>query len=250
MLNFLAKFSSQKNFLFENSEKIGMISFQGVSKHYSNEDPALDNVTFKVSPNEFVSVVGRSGAGKSTVIKMIIGEERPSRGRIFVDGLEVNKLKFSGMPTLRRKIGTVFQDFRLLANKNAFENIAFALEAAGRPQWEITQFVPQLLDMVGLKDRSKNFPHELSGGEKQRVAIARALINRPDLIVADEPTGNLDPINTWDIIKLLLRINELGTTVILATHDKEIINSLGKRVISLDRGRVIRDEKEGRFILT
>lgn len=227
-----------------------MISFQGVSKHYANEEPALDNVSFKIAPNEFVSIVGRSGAGKSTVIKMVIGEERPSRGRVFVDGLEVNKLKFSGMPVLRRKIGTIFQDFRLLPNKNAFENIAFALEAAGRPQWEIHQFVPQLLDMVGLKDRAKNFPHQLSGGEKQRVAIARALINRPDLIVADEPTGNLDPINTWDIIKLLLRINELGTTVILATHDKEIINSLGKRVISLDKGRVIRDEKEGRFILT
>jgi cell division transport system ATP-binding protein len=226
-----------------------MISFQGVSKHYGNEDPALDNVTFKIAPNEFVSVVGRSGAGKSTVIKMITGEERPTKGRVFVDSIEVTKLKPTGMPMLRRKIGTIFQDFRLLPQKTAFENIAFALEAAGRPQWEIDQFVPQLLDMVGLKDRAGNFPHQLSGGEKQRVAIARALINRPDLIVADEPTGNLDPINTWDIIKLLLRINELGTTVILATHDKEIINSLSKRVISLDKGRIIRDEQGGRFIL-
>jgi cell division transport system ATP-binding protein len=227
-----------------------MISFQGVSKHYGNEDPALDNVTFKIAPNEFVSVVGRSGAGKSTVIKMITGEERPTKGRVFVDSIEVTKLKPTGMPMLRRKIGTIFQDFRLLPQKTAFENIAFALEAAGRPQWEIDQFVPQLLDMVGLKDRAGNFPHQLSGGEKQRVAIARALINRPDLIVADEPTGNLDPINTWDIIKLLLRINELGTTVILATHDKEIINSLSKRVISLDKGRIIRDEQGGRFILS
>ena len=157
-----------------------MISFQGVSKHYGNEDPALDNVTFKIAPNEFVSVVGRSGAGKSTVIKMITGEERPTKGRVFVDSIEVTKLKPTGMPMLRRKIGTIFQDFRLLPQKTAFENIAFALEAAGRPQWEIDQFVPQLLDMVGLKDRAGNFPHQLSGGEKQRVAIAPALINRPD----------------------------------------------------------------------
>lgn len=227
-----------------------MITFQNVTKTYNNNSTALEGVSFKISSNEFVSVVGRSGAGKSTIIKMLIGEERPSKGRVFVGEVEVSRLKPSQLPPLRRKIGTIFQDFRLLANKTAFENIAFALEAAGRPQWEIDQFVPQLLDLVGLKDRANNFPHELSGGEKQRVAIARALINRPDIIVADEPTGNLDPINTWDIVKLLLKINELGTTVILATHDKEIINSLGRRVISVDKGRVIRDEEKGRFILT
>ncbi|OHB21646.1 MAG: cell division ATP-binding protein FtsE [Parcubacteria group bacterium RIFCSPLOWO2_01_FULL_48_18] len=227
-----------------------MITFQNVSKVYNHNSIALENVSFKILPNEFASIVGRSGAGKSTVIKLLIGEERPSKGRIFFGDVEVTRVAYGNMPSLRRKIGVIFQDFRLLAAKTAFENIAFALEAAGRPQWEITQFVPQLLDMVGIKDRANNFPHELSGGEKQRVAIARALINRPDVIVADEPTGNLDPINTWDIIKLLLKINELGTTVILATHDKEIINSLGKRVISLDRGRMIRDEQEGRFILS
>jgi len=226
-----------------------MITFQNVSKIY-NKTAALDSVSFRIKTGEFVSIVGRSGAGKSTVIKMIIGEERPTKGRVFISDIEINRLKYNKLPTLRRKIGTIFQNFKLLARKTAFENIAFALEVAGRPQRDIDEFVPQLLDMVGLKDRANNFPHELSGGEKQRVAIARALINRPDLIVADEPTGNLDPINTWDIIKLITKINELGTTVILATHDKEIINSIGKRVISLDKGRIIRDEEKGRFILS
>jgi cell division transport system ATP-binding protein len=161
----------------------------------------------------------------------------------------VNKLKPNELPFLRRKMGVIFQDFRLLPNKNAYENVAFALEVAGRTQQEILEFVPQALEMVGLKDKMRNFPRELSGGEKQRVAIARAMINHPDVIIADEPTGNLDPVNTWEILKLLLKINELGTTVILTTHNKDIVNSINKRVVSVEDGRIIRDEEEGKYIL-
>jgi cell division transport system ATP-binding protein len=228
-----------------------MIHFLNVSKIYNSASKltALEDVNFKIGPGEFVALVGKSGAGKSTIIKLLIGEEKPSRGRIVFNSLEVTKLKSKELPKLRRQIGIVFQDFRLLPRKTAYENIAFAMEVEGRGQREIGDLVPQVLDIVGLADKTKNFPHELSGGEKQRVAIARALINRPSLIIADEPTGNLDPMNTWEIIKLLLKINNLGTTVILATHSKDIINHLGRRVISLDQGKVIRDEKEGRYIL-
>lgn len=228
-----------------------MIAFQNVTKAYQNgsETPSLDGVTFKINPNEFVSLVGRSGAGKTTIIKLLTGEEKPTKGRVTFGSYEVNKLRPQDMPNLRRHIGVIFQDFRLLAHKNAYENVAFALEVAGYPQSEIEEFVPQVLDMVGLSEKMYNFPNELSGGEKQRVAIARAMIHRPEVIVADEPTGNLDPFNTWEIIKLLVKINELGTTIILATHDKEVINSLGKRVITLDKGRVARDEERGKFTL-
>lgn len=226
-----------------------MINFQSVSKIYNHNSVALEDITFKINPNEFVSIVGRSGAGKSTIIKLLIGEEKPTRGRIFFGQYEVNKLKDRELPALRRHIGIVFQDFRLLPTKTAYENVAFALEVAGRPTREIKDLVPQVLDMVGLADKANNFPHELSGGEKQRVAIARAMVHRPEVIIADEPTGNLDPFHTAEIINLLLKINELGTTVILATHDKEIVNSLGRRVITLDKGTIIRDEEKGRFIL-
>jgi len=226
-----------------------MIAFQNVSKIYNSHSAALEDATFKVMPNEFVSFVGRSGAGKSTILKLIIGEERPSRGRVIFGSYEVNKLKMGDLPGLRRHIGIVFQDFKLLPNKSAYENVAFALEVAGYPQSDIEELVPQALEVVGLKNQMKNFPNELSGGEKQRTAIARAMIHRPDVLMADEPTGNLDPFNKWEIIKLLIKINELGTTVLLATHDKEIINNLGKRVITLDNGRVIRDEERGKFIL-
>ncbi len=227
-----------------------MIFFQNVTKTYNSHTVALDNITFKVVPGEFVTVVGRSGAGKSTLIKLLIGEEKPSKGRIFFDKEEVNRLESKDMPNLRRKIGIVFQDFKLLPNKNAFENVAFAMETAGCSPKEIEEFVPQMLDLVGLKDKGSNFPHELSGGEKQRVAIARAMINQPDLLIADEPTGNLDPINSNEIIRLLLKINEMGTTVLLATHNKQTVDSLEKRVISMEAGRIIRDEEEGRYILS
>ena len=209
----------------------------------------LEDINLRINPGEFVSLVGRSGAGKSTLIKLLIGEEKPTRGRVFFGQYEVNKLRDKELPTLRRHIGIVFQDFRLLPNKTAYENVAFALEVAGRLQGEIKELVPQVLDMVGLGDKSRHFPHELSGGEKQRVAIARAMVHRPEVIIADEPTGNLDPIHTWEIIALLQKINQLGTTLILATHDKDVVNSLDKRVITLDQGRVIRDEERGKYIL-
>lgn len=226
-----------------------MIEFQNVSKVYNNHSIALENINFSIKPNEFVSVVGRNGAGKSTIIKLLIGEEKPTKGRVLFGPYEVNKLKSEELPILRRQIGIVFQDFRLLPNKTTHENIAFALEVEGRPQSEIDEFVPQVIDMVGLSYRTYNFPHELSGGEKQRVAIARAMIHRPAVMVADEPTGNLDPINTAEIVKLLLKINELGTTVILVTHNKDIVNSVNRRVISVDNGKIIRDEAKGKYVL-
>ncbi|KKS44344.1 cell division ATP-binding protein FtsE [Candidatus Azambacteria bacterium RIFOXYD1_FULL_42_11] len=227
-----------------------MIRFENVSKIYNSHSAALRNVSFEVKPQEFVSVVGRSGAGKSTLLKLLIAEEKPTGGRIFFNKNNILEMKPKELPFLRRQIGAVFQDFKLLPNKTAYENIAFAMEVVGKSEEEIKTDVPKVLDLVGLKDKSGNFPRELSGGEKQRVALARALVHRPSVIVADEPTGNLDPINTWDIIRLLIKINELGTTVVLATHDKEIINALERRVVSLEKGAVIRDENPGRYILS
>jgi len=227
-----------------------MIAFQNVSKFYNGHGAtALEEVSFQINPGEFVSLAGRSGAGKSTIIKLLIGEEKPSRGRVFFGQYEVNKLRSSELPALRRHIGIVFQDFRLLPNKTAYENVSFALEVAGRSNREIRELVPQVLDMVGLSDKHNNFPHQLSGGEKQRVAIARAMVHRPEVIIADEPTGNLDPFHTWEIINLLQKINQLGTTLILATHDKEVINAIEKRVLTLDHGRLIKDEEKGKYIL-
>jgi len=226
-----------------------MITFQNVTKIYNHGTVALDKVSFKIQPNEFVSIVGRSGAGKSTIVRLLIGEEKPTKGQIFFGPYEVNKLKTSKLPEYRRHIGVIFQDFKLLNQKTAFENVAFALEVEGRSQREINEIVPQVLDMVGLKDKMHNFPKQLSGGEKQRVAIARAMINQPDVLIADEPTGNLDPFNTWEVIKLLKKINELGSIVILATHDKEIVNALGERVITLENGQIIKDEAHGKFII-
>ncbi|MBI4084931.1 MAG: cell division ATP-binding protein FtsE [Candidatus Liptonbacteria bacterium] len=226
-----------------------MIAFQNIFKIYNSHSVALEDVNFRINPGEFVSIVGRSGAGKSTAIKLLIGEEKPTKGRVFFGQYEVNKLENDELPYFRRHIGVVFQDFRLLPNKNAFENVAFAMEAAGRPQSEIKEMVPQVLDMVGLSGKLGNFPHELSGGEMQRVAIARAMVNRPEVIIADEPTGNLDPFHSAEIIALLKKINGLGTTLILATHEKDIVNDLEKRVITMDRGRIIRDEEKGKYIL-
>ena len=226
-----------------------MIAFQNVSKIYNDHSTALEDVDLKINPTEFVSIVGKSGAGKSTIVKLLIGEEKPSRGRVIFGSWEVNKLKTKDLPQLRRQIGIVFQDFKLLPTKTAYENVAFALEVEGRQQWEIEELVPQVLDMVGLADKKDNFPHELSGGEKQRVAIARAMIHRPSVLVADEPTGNLDDANTEEIVRLLLKINELGTTVILATHNKHIVNRLEKRVITISDGRLVRDEERGKYFL-
>jgi cell division transport system ATP-binding protein len=226
-----------------------MIGFHNVSKVYNAHSVALKDIDLEIKPGEFVSFVGRSGAGKSTLIKLLIGEEKPSKGRVVFGPYEVNKLKYKELPQLRRQIGIVFQDFKLLPMKTAFENVAFALEVAGRPQREIEGLVPQVLDMVGLEEKQHNFPHELSGGEKQRVAIARAMIHRPAVVIADEPTGNLDEANTEDIVRLISKINEFGTTIILATHNKGVVDLLHKRVVTLADGKIVRDEARGKYSL-
>ncbi len=225
-----------------------MIYFEKVSKVYSNS-AALRDVTFKVAPGEFLSIVGHSGAGKTTLIKMLIVEDKPTEGAVFFESLNVHTIPRGRLPHYRRKIGTVFQDFKLLPNKTAYENIAFAMEANGRSDAEINENVPQALELVDLGDKMWNFPHELSGGEKQRVAIARAIVNQPDLIIADEPTGNLDPIATYEVVQILRKINDLGTTVIMTTHNKGVIDALGRRVITMDEGRVVRDDPEGKYSL-
>lgn len=226
-----------------------MIYFDKVSKRYADDTLALDDVSFSVAPGEFISIVGHSGAGKTTLIKMLLAEERPTEGSVFFESLNVHTVPRGQIPGLRRRIGTVFQDFRLLPQKTAYENIAFAMEAAGRDDAEIASDVPQVLELVDLAEKIWNFPHQLSGGQKQRIAIARAIINQPDVLIADEPTGNLDPINTHEIVEILKKINDLGTTVILTTHNKGVIDNLGRRVITMDRGKVVRDDKEGKYIL-
>ncbi len=226
-----------------------MIYYDRVSKIYSDSTAALDDISFKVEPGEFVSIVGHSGAGKTTLMKMLLAEERPTSGSVFFESSNVHELGRNALSSVRRKIGTVFQDFRLLPQKTAYENIAFAMEAAGRSDEEIRSDVPHVLSLVDLGDKLHNFPHELSGGEQQRVAIARAIVNQPDVIVADEPTGNLDPVNTFEVVQILKKINDLGTTIILTTHNKGVIDSLKKRVITMDRGKIIRDDKEGKYIL-
>lgn len=226
-----------------------MIRFQNIAKIYSSDITALEDVSFKVEKKEFVSIVGKSGAGKTTLLKLLLAQERPSRGKIFFDNQDVHKISLSKLPQYRRRIGSIFQDYKLFTNKTAYENVAYVLEVTGASDLEISKDVPQVLEIVGLGHRYSNFPLELSGGERQRVAIARALIHRPDVLLADEPTGNLDPYHTRDIIQLLLRINEMGTTVILATHNKDVINTLSKRVITLEKGTIIRDDKRGRFTL-
>jgi cell division transport system ATP-binding protein len=229
-----------------------MIEFKQVSKIYQSGSmrlTALDDVSFVIEQKEFVSMVGHSGAGKSTILKLIYAEEKPSSGEILFNGQDITNIKLKEMPYYRRKIGTIFQDYKLLPKKTVFENVAFALEVSGQTNKAISESVPQILEIVGLSSKLENYPHELSGGEQQRVAIARALVHRPALIIADEPTGNLDPISAWGIIQLLLKINSFGTTVILATHDKEIVNNIKKRVITLDQGRVIRDHSKGRYAI-
>jgi cell division transport system ATP-binding protein len=226
-----------------------MIYFEKVSKIYSDDCVALEDISLTIEPNEFVSIVGHSGAGKTTLIKMILAEEKPSQGKVFYESSDVHKLKGKEMTELRRKIGTVFQDFRLLPNKTVYENIAFAMEAAGRTEEEIEADVPHVLELVDISKKIYSFPSELSGGEKQRVAIARAIVNQPDVIIADEPTGNLDPANTFEIIQILKKINDLGTTVIITTHNRGVVDSLGKRVISMQNGKIIRDDKKGSYVL-
>ncbi len=226
-----------------------MIYFNGVKKQYPKSTMALEDITLSINSGEFVSIVGHSGAGKTTLIKLILAEEAPTEGTVFFESLDVNRLKNRQLTELRRRIGTVFQDFKLLGNKTAYENISFAMEASGKSDEEIAADVPHVLDLVGLLDKREHFPGQLSGGEKQRLAIARAIINQPEVIIADEPTGNLDPINTHEIVQILKKINDLGTTIILTTHNRSVIDSIGKRVITLEKGKVIRDDKDGKYMM-
>jgi cell division transport system ATP-binding protein len=219
-----------------------VIYFNNVSKIYKDATALLE-VTFTVESGEFVSIVGHSGAGKTTLTKMILAEENPTDGTVFFESINVNKLKSKDLTNLRRRIGVVFQDFKLLSNKTAYENIAFAMEAVGKTEEEIASDVPHVLELVDLSHRISHFPSQMSGGEKQRLAIARAIINQPELIIADEPTGNLDPVNTHEIVQILKKINDLGTTVILTTHNRGVIESVNKRVITMENGKVIRDTK-------
>ncbi len=225
-----------------------MIKFENVTKYYANTK-ALNNVNLLINPGEFISLVGMSGAGKSTLIKLLIGEESLDEGRIMIDDIDMTKIKKVDLPYLRRKIGIVFQDIKLLPRRTAFENVAFAMEVSGHRKDQINRDVPKILDLVGLLHKKNNFPHEMSGGEKQRIAIARSLAHRPVLLLADEPTGNLDEVNANEVIDLLLKINSLGTTVILATHASDIVNKLRKRVITIEGGQVVVDQEEGKYQL-
>ena len=226
-----------------------MIYFNNVSKIYNKDSIALEGVNITVSSGEFVSIVGHSGAGKTTLIKMILADDHPTDGSVFFESIDIHKISNRDLTKLRRRIGAVFQDFRLLPNKTAYENIAFAMEAAGKDDEEINSDVPHVLDLVDLTHKKDHFPHQMSGGEKQRLAIARAIINQPELIIADEPTGNLDPVNAFEVIQILKKINDLGTTVILTTHNRGVVESVGKRVITMEKGKVIRDDKDGKYII-
>lgn len=225
-----------------------MIYFNNVTKQY-RDNMSLDDVTISIASGEFVSVVGHSGAGKTTLTKLILAEESPTEGTIFFESTDIHKLSNKDLINFRRKVGVVFQDFRLLSNKTAYENIAFAMEATGKDDLEIAEDVPHVLELVDLTNRATHFPHQLSGGEKQRLAIARAIITQPELIIADEPTGNLDPVNTNEIINILKKINDLGTTIILTTHNRTVIDQIKKRVITLENGRVVRDDKDGKYMI-
>ena len=222
-----------------------MIEFKKVSKVYENDTVALKNINLSIEKGEFLFMVGPSGSGKSTFIKLLIKEIQETTGSIFIAGRNICNLKNSRIPQLRRNIGCVFQDFKLLPNKTAYENVAFALEVIGRPGYEIKVQVPQVLKLVGLHNKGNSYPHQLSGGEQQRISIARAFVNRPPILLADEPTGNLDPTTSEGIMKILSRINLIGTTVVMATHDRSIVNSMRRRVVELEEGEIIRDQKRG-----
>jgi cell division transport system ATP-binding protein len=227
-----------------------MIELKNISTVYDDNFMALHDINVHIKHGEFVSIVGPAGAGKSTLLRLLTRELRPTDGQVIVDSVDLATLSNDDIPLLRRKIGTIFQDFKLLTQKNAFENVAFALEVVGAPTSRINDDVPKALEIVGLADKVNNFPHQLSGGEKQRLAIARALIHRPRIILADEPTGNLDVVNSHDVIQLLQKINELGTTVVLVTHNREIVDLLSRRVVTMEKGTIIRDQTEnGRYII-
>jgi len=226
-----------------------MIHLINITKEFPPKTQALHGINLHIEPGEFVSIVGLSGSGKTTIVRLLIAEIKPTKGQLVIGGWDITKIKKTQIPCLRRQIGVVFQDFKLINKKTVFENVAFALQVAGIPTGRVHSIVPQVLDIVDLKDKAYRYPAQLSGGEKQRVAIARALIHRPKVLLADEPTGNLDALNSKGIIDLLLKINEFGTTVVLVTHDKDIVNSLKKRVVTLEGGRISQDQKVGKYLI-
>ncbi len=226
-----------------------MIYFDKATKIYNDGYAAVEDVTLGIEPGEFVSIVGHSGAGKTTLLKMLFAEVVPSSGTVYFGSREIPALGEKDLLALRRNIGTIFQDFRLLPTKNVYENIAFAMEVGGKDDENIQADVPHVLDLVGLSDKMWSFPRQLSGGEQQRVAIARAIVNQPDVLIADEPTGNLDPVNTLDVVEILKKINDLGTTVLLTTHNKSVVDSVGRRVVTIDQGRIVRDDQHGKYVL-
>jgi cell division transport system ATP-binding protein len=223
-----------------------MIVFDEVTKYYGNFR-ALNRVSFSIQPEEFVILVGASGSGKTTLVRLLTCVEKPSAGIITINDRNIHLLKESYIPYYRRQIGVVYQDFKLLDDRTVFENVAFAMEVSGKPDAIIEKEVAKILDLVGIKDKAHRFPKELSGGEIQRVAIARAMVFKPKLLIADEPTGNLDPVTSWEVVKLLMKLNELGTTVLMATHDREIVDKMNKRVIVLQKGEIISDKKKGKY---
>ncbi|MDR5659362.1 cell division ATP-binding protein FtsE [Serpentinicella sp. ANB-PHB4] len=224
-----------------------MIQFQNVTKTYNKDVQALTDINLKVEKGEFIFLVGPSGAGKSTFIKLLLKEEEPTNGNIIVEGKDTTKISRRKVPFYRRSISVIFQDFRLLPNKTVYENVAFAMEIIEASSKEIRRQVPMVLSMVGLSDKARKYPHELSGGERQRVSIARAIVNNPSVLIADEPTGNLDPETAWEIMKVLKSISRRGTTIIMATHAKDIVNEMEQRVIALEKGRIVRDEQRGGY---
>ena len=226
-----------------------MIKFENVTKIYEPDVLVLKDVSFEIKEGEFVSIVGKSGAGKTTLIRLILGLEKPTSGSIFFEGKNINEISGNELQKIRRRIGGVYQDYRLLPNKTVYENVSYIMEIEGKSNEEIVRDIPKVLEIIGLAEKTNNFPNELSGGEQQRLAVARALVNYPDVIIADEPTGNLDPYNTYEVISLLEKINAAGKTVILATHNKEVINKLGRRVITIEGGKIVRDEEKGKFII-
>jgi cell division transport system ATP-binding protein len=225
-----------------------VINFDNVSKQYKNTNtPALDGINLNIEQGEFVFLVGQSGSGKSTLLRLLLKEDKPSSGTVTVDGINVAKLRNRKVPAFRRKMGIVFQDFRLLPGKTVFDNVAFGMEVIGMSKKEIKQRIPALLDLVGLEEKAHRLPSELSGGEQQRVALARAFVNQPKLLLADEPTGNLDPSTSVGIMKLLDRINRTGTTIIMATHDVAIVDQMRKRIVQMENGKIIRDQERGMY---
>lgn len=226
-----------------------MIKFNNVTKIYHPDTVVLKDISLEIKEGEFVSIVGKSGAGKTTLVRLIMGLETPTSGEVYFGDVNLNNADTLKMQEIRRKIGGIYQDYKLLPKKTVYENVAYVMQVEGKENKEIATEAPKVLEVIGLGNKLDRFPDELSGGEQQRLAIARALVNHPDVIIADEPTGNLDPYNSYEVISLLQKINQAGKTVILATHDREIINKLGKRVITIENGKIIRDETEGRFII-